>query len=487
MSTPTPTPTRDPAKWVVEENEKPGTTDWTLTGGQIPTEQLAGFADKTSYASGDPVTLRVTSQVPTWTAEVYRLGFYQGTGGRLVWTSQPQTGQVQPAPRVLEGNMVSAATWSPSLKIDTTGYVPGSYLVKLVAPNKQARYVPFTVHSADFKGRLVLLSATTTYQAYNEWGGYSLYRGPGKGFDDRARRVSYDRPYDTQGARHVVGYEQNVVFTAERLGLNLGYAASEDIDAGPNAFAGARGIVSPGHDEYWSPGMRSTVETLRDQGTNLAFLGANAVYWRVRYAASELGERRIVEGYKSAAEDPVKTEAATAMWRQSPSPKPESSLVGMLYECFPAEGALVVHDPDFFLFQGTGATKGSSYPGLIGTEIDRAYPGSLAPPTLRVVAHSPVQCGKVGTTYSDVTYYTTPSGAGVFAAGTMNWTYGLQGAPQAGTGQTQASLVFATKVTENLFAAMAAGPMGTAHPVVTNISEINPNPSTKTGTGGGVG
>lgn len=484
--TPNPTPTPDPRQWVQRENAQPGTRGWTLEKGAAAADQVAGFADRTSAAAGEKVTLRVTATVPTWTAEVYRLGYYGGAGGRLVWRSDPQTGVAQPPPRVDAGNAVTAAHWAPSLALDTAGWPPGSYLIKLVIPSGAGRYIPLTIRSDAYAGRVVLLAATTTYQAYNTWGGYSLYKGP-HGFEDRARRVSYDRPYDHNGARHATGYEQNIVLLAERLGLDLAYATVDDLERGPAAFAGARGLVSPGHDEYWSPAMRATVEALRDSGTNVAFLGANALYWRVRLSASPLGERRVVEGYKSAAEDPVKDGSATAQWRQSPGANPESSLVGMLYECFPAEGALVVHDPAFFLFAGTGATRGSSYPGLIGTEIDRAYPGYGTPASLRVVAHSLVQCGNVGRTYADMTYYTAPSGAGVLAVGTMNWVYALQADPQPGTGQTPATLAFATKVTENLLTAMAAGPMGASNPATSNLAEIAPNPSTRTGTGGPVG
>ena len=125
---------------------------------------------------------------------------------------------------------------------------------------------------------MVLVNAVTTWQAYNLWGGRSLYEGPG-GFDGRSRKVTFDRPYDTSGARLFLDFERDAIEVAERSGVPLAYLTS--LDLRPGVLDGARAVVSLGHDEYWSPGMRAAVTRARDNGTNLAFLGANAVYWRI--------------------------------------------------------------------------------------------------------------------------------------------------------------------------------------------------------------
>jgi len=255
------------------------------------------------------------------------------------------------------------------------------------------------------------VNAVTTYQAYNRWGGYFLYMGPNGSFDTRASKVSHDRPYDENGARIVLQYESAIIARAERLGLPLAYLTGSQLDADPHVLAGAAGVVSLGHDEYWTTGMRATLTRARDAGTNVAFLGANAVYWRTRLADHVDGDPRTVVGYKSATADPVQGPTTTTHWRGAPDPDPENSLVGTLYEDFPASGPLVVTDPGFFLFRGTGTRAGTAYPGLIGTEINRAYPVAGTPPSLRVVAHSPVT-GPAGPTFADAVYYTVPSGAG---------------------------------------------------------------------------
>ena len=223
-----------------------------------------------------------------------------------------------------------------------------------------------------------------------------------------------------------------MLFVAESLDLDLAYLTSWELHHDPDVLAGAVAWSRRGTTSTGTVPMRRQVEAARDAGVNLAFLGANALYWRVRY--SDHG--RLVTCYKSAALDP-KDDAVdtTAKWRQAPRPDPENSLVGMLYEAFPAEADLEVHDPDFFLFAGTGARRGSRYAGLVAVEIDRAYPIAGTPPNLQVVAHSAVPQFQKPDTYSDMTYYTVPSGAGVFAVGTMSWTAGLRG-PGHGRGST---------------------------------------------------
>ena len=78
-------------------------------------------------------------------------------------------------------------SWRRTTTVRATGWLPGSYLVELTAGGK-GHYIPLTVRSPGFAYRLVLVSETTTYQAYNQWGGYSLYQGPGGSFGDRPTR-----------------------------------------------------------------------------------------------------------------------------------------------------------------------------------------------------------------------------------------------------------------------------------------------------------
>ena len=93
----------------------------------------------------------------------------------------------------------------------------------------------------------MLVSAVTSYQAYNGWGRYSLYGGPGGSFADRGRRVTFDRPLSyNNGAGAYFQLELPLVTFAERLGLPLAYLTSVDLDLYPGVLAGARAMITRG-------------------------------------------------------------------------------------------------------------------------------------------------------------------------------------------------------------------------------------------------
>lgn len=483
-SPPTDTPGQTKG-WVSAENLKPGSPHWrvgpSITAGEF---DLAGYADRSSARPGDQVTLFVSSALGPVRVTAYRLGWYAGVGGREVASVDLGDVGEQPAPVTESGKMVRAR-WDPSGVLDTTGWPEGTYVLRLDASGK-AKLIPLTIRSGETRDRLVVVNAVATYQAYNTWGGYSLYKGPAADPNSRATRVSFDRPYDGNGAAVLFKHEIDAISWIEKQGADLAYVTSLDLDADPALLDGARAVLSLGHDEYWSVAMRDHVEAARDRGTNLAFLGANACYWRVRFVASELGDRRIMLCSKDAQQDPGQDAESTTLWRSSPSARPENSLTGMLYELFPASAAMVVLDPDHFLFAGADLTRGDSFPGLVGTEIDRAYPIDGTPATLQVVCHSPVAIANRPSTFADVTYYTAKSGAGVVALGSMTFTRALAGAdPRFGI--TAASSDLARLMVGNLIGALNVGPMVSHFPARPNLAALGAPSATSTGTGGPVG
>ena len=388
----------------------------------------------------------------------------------------------QPKP-VKDRYDVVETRWAETLRVETAGWPEGSYVLKITAGGKSC-WTPLTVRTADPKDRLVLVNAVTTWQAYNQWGGNSLYKGPDGSFGTRSRGVSFDRPYNSNGASRLMREEAPTIALAESLGLDLAYTTSVDVHQDPSSLLGASGVVSLGHDEYWTVPTRRAVERARDSGSNLAFLGANACYWRVRLEDSDLGRHRRVVCFKSAAEDPKKGAAdSTDLWRRRPEADPENTLTGMLYEAYPAQGAMVVHDDSHFLLEGTGARAGDRFPGLVGIEIDRAYPGPGTPESLQVVMHSPVAApGGRGRTHADLTYYTVGSGAGVVSTGSMVFSRSFDG-PMAEHGITADSVALARALTTNLLTEMAKGPLGDRHPAQPNLVELHAPRSTATGTG----
>jgi len=265
-----------------------------------------------------------------------------------------------------------------------------------------------------------------------------------------------------------------IVVRAESTGVPLSYFANVDLHDRQDLLAGALGYVSTGHDEYWTPSMRKTVETARDAGTNLAFLGANTAYWRIRVGDTTTGPHRLVTGYRhDAAVDPLRDDEpveATSRFRDPPAPAPENGLTGVLYECYPVDADYVVVAPLWWGFEGTGVRKGSAIAGLVGGEADRVYPDRGMPRPLQVLSHAAYSCRGDATTTQSV-YYTASSGAGVFTAGTLRWGCALVDLCDRPLGP--ATRDFAQRVTENLFRAFARGPVGLRHPARDNVADFD--------------
>jgi len=445
---------------VQDENALPGTAEWNI-GNLGDQHAIEGFFDTTSATHGDTVRLFVSTNAPAFHVEAYRMGWYQGLGGRLVWSSPETKGRIQPPPTVsTQTNMVDTA-WQQPLPIDITDdFVPGCYLFKLVSSDGHGRYVPLTIRDDTNHSALLIMNAVTTWQAYNQWGGYSLYWGTSQGgqtFANRARVVSFDRPYEVNGAPQFLAVELPLVHLVERLGLDVSYATNVDVHRDPSSVLSHKALVSPGHDEYYSTPMRSALEEARDQGVNLAFLGANAVYRQIRYADSPLGSDRHQICYKSADDDPLNRtdpQLTTVNWRDAPLNRPENQLIGAQYESNPVQADMVITRPDNWVFANTGLQAGAKLPGVVAGEYDRYTPGPGVPPSVEILAHSPLVCrGKAS--YGDMTYYSASSGAGVFDVGTQAWVQSL-GPPS----QVQSVI----DITTNLLTTFARGPAGASHP-----------------------
>jgi hypothetical protein len=264
--------------------------------------------------------------------------------------------------------------------------------------------------------------------------------------------------------------------------LDISYLTDVDLQREPNVLLQHKAVFSMGHDEYYSMVMRNALQQARDKGVNLAFLGANAIYRHVRFESSPLGADRQEICYKSAQEDPLfgKDNAdVTVDWRDPPTDDPESQIIGDYYQCNPVLAPMVVVDQNNWLFAGTGATDGEKLPNVVGTEYDRYDPSVPGPDNVEILTHSPLRCRGVPD-YSDATYYTAASGAGVFASGTINFVVNIDPncVPSGCNGQVLGRLM------ENLFRVFGAGPAGVQHPSDPAESAVREPPPVLSGASG---
>jgi hypothetical protein len=357
--------------------------------------------------------------------------------------------------------------------IHTKGWRPGLYVLKLISGRGAVTNVPLVVRSRSARGKVALVAPVTTWQSYNDWGGYSLYHGP-----PGARRswaVSYDRPYSASvNARQLFGTSQ-IAVRAERLGIDLAYFTNVDLEASTRSLRGARAYVSLGHDEYWSRSMRRRVAGARAHGTNLAFFGANTEYWRIRLQDRATGRNRLQVGYRSdAALDPVARRhprLTTARWRDRPFPLPENTLTGMQYECFPVDTSFRVASASWWGFRGTGVRNGTAFRHLVGLEADRVYPIRSTPRPLQIVANSRYSCRGVATS-SQAVYVTVRSGAAIFNAGTLRWSCAMLGLCD-GHVMPVRTQHFVKTVTDNVLRRFSHPRVGSSAPARDNVRRFH--------------
>lgn len=469
------------ARWVIQENNRPGTAAWEIHGSY---GGIDGFAGRVYAAQGQKVTLYVSTAGPWFQADAYRMGYYQGKGGRLVWQSGHVTGKNQPACPVTSGiNMVSCDNWSPSLTFTVTpAFVQGDYLIKLTGPGNAQNYVPLTVWDPASTATYVIKNDVFTWQAWNNWGGYDFYTGQGSCPPDvyplcsRSRVVSFDRPYAPNGAGFLA-LEYPLVRWAEQHGLDVTYSTDLTVQEHPDSLERHKVLLSLGHDECWSAGERQAAVQAHDSGMNIVFFAASPMLRHVRTQASPLGPDRELVDYRDSAQDPLNgsgnpLQVTGNEWASAPANWPEYSFVGDTYNGFLEPGqfyGLTVADASSWIFAGTGLRNGSVIPGVLGTDVDAFDRAAGQPADDQILAHSviPAQLGQSSSPplTSDMTYYTDPhGGGGVIDTGTNHWINAM------GTDQQASALL--DRITGNIMRVFGQGPAGLTHPSAANWQQI---------------
>jgi len=419
------------------ENARPG-DQAGMTADSAGGGAIEGYASEVSALPGDTLHFHVsTNPSALYRVEVYRLGWYGGAGARLIGCtpscSGAQRGNPLPAPKP-DANGVVRAGWPVTdtfvLPADATS---GYYRLRFVLLNGQAVSTFVIVRApAGRRSAIVVQVPVNTWQAYNSWGGNSLYDVPGAAV--RGNRVSFDRPYAWSAPmnQNPRGWEFPLVLYLEQSGYDVSYQTDLDTDSDPASLLEHRLVIDIGHDEYWTQAMRQGFETARDAGVNLAFIGANDAYWRIRY---EDGGRTIVV-YKSRDDrDPIADpQLQTGLFRVMD--RPECELIGIQHEggllnWQPGDFAVVPSSLDHPWFEDTGFDAASTLPGLVSIETD-TIPGfqsadSSCGHQLTVFFHHEAGGDQLGN--ADTTAYTAPSGAIVFASGSKRFSWGLADPP----------------------------------------------------------
>jgi len=437
---------------VLIENQKKGSTDWQLTRvrqdkSQQRTTLIEGYCSRQSVKAGDKLDMMVsTDPAEIYKIDIYRTGYYGGTGARLVQTIGPLSGTKQATPDKGQKN-IHECEWQVSTSIIIPNdWLSGVYLGKLRTIPKTERqpywesYIIFIV--TDSRPVDILFQCSdNTWQAYNRWpGNYSIYTHP-KGVEGPWAQVSFDRPYGRQsqhdaivndplsfGSGEFISFERPFSYFLEQHGYDVSYCSNSDMLT-PALGLKAKAFLSVGHDEYWDIRQFRSVETLKEKGINLLFFSGNSICWVSPFTESKSGNPngRIFRGGPYGAQN---NWAVDREKLHGPFPErgPDEGLLMGVRNIEPINGGgdWVVIKPDHWIFKDTGMKKGDSIPGLIGWE----FQGDAADiPGLEVVAEGFAwQGGEVACKWQSV-IYPGPKGNFIFNASTIFWAQGLSSPP----------------------------------------------------------
>lgn len=401
---------------VAAENQLSGTAraSWDLSNPNYAGHAaLQGFCDGFSADRSGTVDFKIAqSDAAGWSAQVYRLGWYDGDGARLVDELTPDAGQLtasqaQPAPTNADPDRtrVSAdcSAWDVTLTWDPPAWAPsGMYVLRLARTGGGVSHVLFILRDDARTADLMVMPADSTWQAYNAFGGMdgnllagnSLYYGTDVDqYDaDCARFVSHDRPLVNRASANT-GQDYGAVrwsnfFTGEypmvrwleRNGYDVKYYSCADAAGDPDGelLDTVSAAMAIGHNEYWSNAMRAGWETAKADGRHLFFCASNEVFWRtVGTDPDGEGRPRTFECQKSTIGGRGNTRPEwTGTWRDPDGAgkggdSPENTLTGTIF---------VVNGPDLRALRVPFAGGYSAQPIWRDTEVADLTTGEWVSP-----------------------------------------------------------------------------------------------------------
>ena len=458
------------------ENALPGDpqSDWQVEGVGDPTIQ--GYATSMSVNIGETVNFKIKTPASSYHIDILRLGYYGGLGARKIASNiQPSAKLPQTQPECLQHattGLIDCGNWSVSASWTVPkNAVSGMYIAHLVRNDTGgSSQIPFVVRNDSSHSEVLLQTSDETWEAYNAYGGNSLYGctvacPPSKAKAYKgAYSVSYNRPFDgsfteDKGSSYLYYAEYQMIYWLEKNGYNVSYTSQAEVDRNGALVKNHKLFISSGHDEYWSAAGRANVEAAREAGVNLAFFSGNEVFWKTRWENSTEGSSvpyRTLTTYKEThwegPSDPADPPVWTGAWndpRGGPSDdggKPQNTLTGQQFEINSGTSDITVpaSDGKLRLWKHTSVeTLGSGQSltlapgqGTLGYEWDEDVDNGFRPAgefDLSTTIVSGVQAfvdygtnitGNATATHH-LTLYRAPSGALVFGAGTVQWSWGL--------------------------------------------------------------
>jgi N,N-dimethylformamidase beta subunit-like, C-terminal/Domain of unknown function (DUF4082)/Bacterial Ig-like domain/Bacterial Ig domain len=496
------------------ENSLPGSpsSEWQISGSG--SANLQGFSTDISVDVGSTIGFKIDTTLSSFLIDIYRIGYYGGDGARKVaslgtvnGTNQPNC-QTQSSTGLIDcGNWSQSASWA--VPADA---VSGIYFALLHNTSGSSEsHITFVVRDDSSHSDLFFQTSDTTWQAYNTYGGNSLYVGSPAG---RAYKVSYNRPFNTNSGAEAHDFVWNAEYPMIRFlesnGYDVSYTTGIDSDRRGDLIKNHKTFLSVGHDEYWSGQQRANVEAARDAGVNLAFFSGNEVFWKTRWESSIAGpttSNRTLVTYKETSTgtrlDPEDPPTWTGTWRDprlSPPAdggRPENNLTGTMFtvNCCTTDMHVSGAYKNLRIWRNTrvaslGANQTTTLgDGILGYEWDESPDNGFRPAGLIHLSSDTQTVSSYlqdygwsygsGTATHHLALYRAPSGALVFGAGTIQWAWGLDN-HHTTDGPTNTVDVAVQQATVNLLADMGAQPATLQGGLVAATASSDTTPPTST-------
>jgi len=510
-----------PKNAIEAENCQPGTpsSQWYINGAGSP--NIVGFTTDISVNIGQTVSFKISTNALSWRIDIYRLGYYQGNGARFITSVSPSVSLPQIQPPCLSdgstglvdcGNWITSASWA----VPSTA-TSGIYFARLIRLDTgEASPAIFVVRNDSSHSDILVQTSDPTWHAYNGYGGNNLYTGNTGNPAGRAYKVSYNRPFTvSNGNTWLFTSETPMIRWLEANGYDLSYFTGVDTDRNGALITQHKIFMSVAHDEYWSGGQRDNVEAARAARVNLAFFSGNSIFWKTRWEPSVDGTNtpyRTLVCYKerafdNAVIDPQDPPTWTGIWqdrRFSPPAdggRPENALSGTKtgVSAPPNPPSYPINVPQAdgrmrFWRNTSIATLGpgqvATLPtGVLGYEWDEDADNGFRPAglirlstTTETVADyltfnpspPPGSYGFFSATVTHhLTMYRAPSGALVFGAGTIQWSWGLDATHDLSGTPTDVNM---QQATVNILADMGVQPATLQSGLVPAVASTDTTP-----------
>lgn len=418
--------------------------------------KIEGFAYPHSIMQGEDISIFVSTDDDTFDIHIYR----EGASQVEYYSEYNIPGILQPVSNTAYKDGVD---WHASVTLNIPDNWPsGVYTIAFDSPNSERTWGIFTLRSNNpgVNADILFQITLTTWQAYNNWGGKSLYASNSTG--GRSSIVSFKRPFSSdhysKGRGKFTSQELPFIRWLEKNGYKVEYATSLDTHTLPDLHTNYKLFMTAGHDEYWSKEMRDNIESRIPQNQKMAVFSGNSVWWQIRFSK----DMSQMICYKTPENDPlygVNNDLVTSLWHAPPVNRPENSMIGVSWRygglvntkhgltTSEGYGGYFVERPDHWVFENTNVQIGDVFgyeAEIVGPEADGAQtiPGSSpleitgddgTPEDFIILATSPtiippyLRTNTSNDVYGVATMGIFGIGDGtVFNAATIKWSNGLK-------------------------------------------------------------